>query len=110
VENEELFAIMGDFDSTYNAYAEFQKTMECYWCLRYIQQESITLTPATVLRDDLVRLDRLPLTARIPGMPPLPAGTVVEVELSNVDLVELHFSCRFKRTLETDESTTPETV
>jgi len=34
-----LYATMRDFDTLYGIYNEFQKNMERYWCLRWLQQE-----------------------------------------------------------------------
>jgi exoribonuclease-2 len=34
-----LYATMRDFDTMYGIYNEFQKSMERYWCLRWLQQE-----------------------------------------------------------------------
>ncbi|MDO8465739.1 MAG: RNB domain-containing ribonuclease [Gallionella sp.] len=34
-----LYTTMRDFDSMYTIYNDFQKTMERYWCLRWLQQE-----------------------------------------------------------------------
>src|SRR5574343_1810686 len=51
----ELFAAMRDFELTYAAYAEFQRQMERYWCLRWLQQQGLNEVDATVRREQLVR-------------------------------------------------------
>ena len=90
---------MRDFELAYEAYNLFQRTMERYWCLRWLQQESVSLIPATVVRENLVKMDKLPLFARVPSLPELPAGSRVEVEISSVDFLELNFACHYKRKL-----------
>ena len=54
-----------DFELTYAAYADFQRTMERYWCLRWLAQEARTTIDATVRHNELVKLDALPLLQRI---------------------------------------------
>ena len=92
-----LPAIMREFESAYDAYAEFQRAMERYWCLRWLLQENVETVEATVLRENLCRFDELPLVARVPSVPPLAPGTRVLLRISNVDLLELTLHCEFSR-------------
>lgn len=97
--NAELMAAVADFDATYSAYGEFQQQMEFYWCLRYIQQESITKLTAHVIRENLVRFDRLPMVQRINDMPSQPAGMQVILSVAEVDLFEPALHMRFIETV-----------
>lgn len=65
----ELFAALRDFDAAYTAYADFQRQMEAYWSLVYLQQQSISELTATILKEDLVRIEGLPLVTRATGIP-----------------------------------------
>ena len=65
----DLFAALRDFDSAYCAYADFQRDMEYYWSLVYLQQQGIRELNATLLKDDLVRINGLPMVARVTGIP-----------------------------------------
>ncbi|HUO43707.1 MAG TPA: RNB domain-containing ribonuclease, partial [Burkholderiales bacterium] len=76
------------FEFTYDAYAGFQYQMERYWCLRWIEQEGVTTMDGAVIRDNLVRLDALPLVVRVSGLRGA-AGERVRVALSKLDLWEL---------------------
>lgn len=98
--DERLLVILRDFELAYDAYAEFQRGMERYWCLRWLIQEGVSLTGADVLREELVRIDRIPLVARVPSMPASAPGSRVELAVSNIDLLELTLHCEFKRPLE----------
>lgn len=91
----DLFAIIGAFDAQYAAWGEFQNTMERYWCLRWLAQQNIQRTTASVLRDDLVRLNNAPLVTRVGGMPALARGTQVEIDLLGCDELTLELECRF---------------
>ncbi|WP_308476084.1 ribonuclease catalytic domain-containing protein [Neisseria gonorrhoeae] len=64
-----LFAALRDFDTAYAAYADFQRQMEAYWSLVYLQQQGISELTATILKEDLVRIEGLPLTTRANGIP-----------------------------------------
>ena len=65
----ELFAALRDFDAAYTAYADFQRQMEAYWSLVYLQQQGISELTATILKEDLVRIEGLPLVTRATGIP-----------------------------------------
>ncbi|OZI27453.1 ribonuclease catalytic domain-containing protein [Bordetella genomosp. 7] len=91
----DLFAIIGAFDSQYAAWGEFQNNMERYWCLRWLQQQSVSRTVAHVLRDDLVRFANAPLVTRVGGMPELERGVAVEIDILGVDELALEVECRF---------------
>ena len=65
----ELFAALRDFDTAYAAYADFQRQMEAYWSLVYLQQQGTSELTATILKDDLVRIEGLPLVTRATGIP-----------------------------------------
>ena len=91
----ELFAALTDFEATYSQYAEFQQRMEDYWCLRWLLQENATEVAATVLRDNLVRFERVPLVARVADLPSLAPETSVRLAISRIDLLASTFECRY---------------
>ena len=99
--DERLLVILRDFELAYESYAEFQRNMERYWCLRWLIQEGAPTVDAEVLREELVRIDRIPLVVRVPSLPPLAPGKRVELAISDIDLIELTLHCEFKR--QTDE-------
>ena len=91
----ELLAAMRDFELTYAAYAEFQRGMERYWCLRWLLQQGEQAVLAQVLRESLVRLDAIPLVARVPSLPELPRGTHVLLGIEGIDLLEAELRLRY---------------
>lgn len=106
--SEALLAAMRDFELTYDAYAEFQRSMERYWCLRWLLQENASTVTATVLRENLVRFDELPLVVRVPSLPALETGARAELAVSDIDLFELTLHCEFQKRL--DSETAPGTT
>jgi exoribonuclease-2 len=90
---------MRDFESAHEAYGEFQRQMERYWCLRWLVQENVQVATATVIRESLARFDDLPLVVRVPSLPVLAPGTRVELAVSVPDLLELALHCEFRRQL-----------
>jgi len=90
-----LFTILRDFDAAYTTYNEFQRHMERYWCLRWLLQEKVKQAEATVLRENLVKLDDIPLVGRIHSLPELPPNTRVTLEIGDIDLLDLNFDARY---------------
>ncbi|HKE39269.1 MAG TPA: RNB domain-containing ribonuclease [Casimicrobiaceae bacterium] len=92
----ELFAAMADFEVTYAQYADFQDRMERYWCLRWLKQENVIQSAATVIRENTVRLDPIPLYLRVADLPAGPADARVRVSLQRIDLLaatlEAHYA------------------
>ncbi len=97
--DEALLAAMRDFEAAHEAYGEFQRQMERYWCLRWLLQEERRTVAATVVRESLARFDELPLVARVPSLPALEPGSRVELAVADVDLLELTLRCEFRRQL-----------
>ncbi len=90
-----LFAAVRDFELAYDAYAEFQRGMERYWCLRWLRQENVKEIDATVWRENLIRLDNLPYVAKVVGAPTLNPGDRLRVAVENIDLLDIDLTCRF---------------
>ncbi|MEK0429756.1 MAG: hypothetical protein RL001_2283 [Pseudomonadota bacterium] len=89
----DLFAIVSAFDSAYAAYAEFQSTMERYWCLRWLEQHSARHVDAVLLKDDVLRLVDIPLIIAVPGTRH-PRGTQLKIELISWDEIDLSVQAR----------------
>jgi exoribonuclease-2 len=90
--DDALFAAVRDFELAYDAYAEFQRHMERYWCLRYLLQEGLREVDATLIRDDLVRVAGLPLVMRARGLPLCEPGAALRLAVDDIDLLDV--TCR----------------
>jgi exoribonuclease-2 len=97
--SDALLASLRAFEVTYARYDEHQRAMEGYWSLRWLLQEQIRLIPAVVLRENLVRMEGVPLVTRVPSLPALNPGSRVRLEIQGVDLLERTVSCLYKETL-----------
>lgn len=97
--DEALQSALRDFETAYEAYNEFQRNMERYWTLRYLLQEDMREATATVLRENLVRFETLPLVTRVAALPDLAPGTRIRVGIRSVDLLTLEVTCPFLEVL-----------
>lgn len=84
-----LFSIISAFDAAYTAYNGFQNGMERYWTLKHLEQNGITELTATLIKDNLVRADTLPLVLPVMGADGLPRGAHVRVKLGEIDDITL---------------------
>ncbi|MCC7543987.1 MAG: RNB domain-containing ribonuclease [Aquabacterium sp.] len=99
----ELFSIISNFDGAYSAYNGFQSSMERYWTLRYLSQQSITELDCAVMVNGLVRADTLPLVFKAIGCDSLPRHAKVRVRITGVDELTLDVHASLLTRL--DEST-----
>jgi exoribonuclease-2 len=96
----DLFAVVQGFDETYTAYADHQRRMEYFWCLRWLQQENRREFAASVVKDDLVRFEEVPLLMHVLGLGVHARGTRVLLELMSVDELTIEASVRMLRVLD----------
>lgn len=87
-----LMAVISGFDAAYTAYNGFQNGMERFWTLRHLQQTRTTELTATLIKDNLVRADTLPLVLPVLGAEGLPRGAHVRVRLGAIDEIALDVS------------------
>ena len=100
----DLMAALRDFELTYADYAEFQRRMERYWCLRWLRQHQRGEVDATVVRENIVRLGEIPLMFRVPSMPLQLPGSQVRLVVEHTDLLDVEVDARFQRVLAEPET------
>lgn len=94
--DNDLFVAVGAFESAYNAYGDFQTQMESYWSLVYLQQENIREINGVVLKEDLVRLEGLPLVARATGIPmEIAPKATVKLAISEINPEQQFIALRY---------------
>jgi exoribonuclease-2 len=99
--SEQLFSVVREFELAYDAYNEFQRRLERYWMLRWLIQENVQEVTATVIREDLVRFDTLPMVTRAPSVMGVAPGSKVRLALANIDLLDISFHAEYLGSLET---------
>ena len=93
-------AALRDFELTYASYADFQRDMERYWCLRWLAQENVTVATAQVLKENIVRFDAIPLVLKANGLPTLERGTRVRLSIGEIDLLAAEAKVAFVELIE----------
>ena len=101
-----LFSVISSFDAAYSAYNDFQRDIERFWTLRWLQQNHITELDAAVLKDGLVRADTLPLVFKALGCDALPRNARVRVRITGMDLLTLDLHASLATRLD-DPATAP---
>lgn len=87
-----LLAVVSAFDAAYTAYNGFQNGMERYWTLQHLRQQGIGELTATLIKDNLVRADTLPLVLPVMGTDGMARGAHLRVRLGNIDDITLELS------------------
>lgn len=96
-----LFAVLRNFEAAYTAYAQFEQQMDRFWTLRYIEQENISELTAVYVKDDRLRLEGLPMSLHMAGLPSdLVAGARVLLQVVSLDLLQTQLHCRLLRVLD----------
>jgi exoribonuclease II len=93
--SESLHAALQAFETAYARYDEHQRMLETYWALRWLLQENVKEIGGTVLRENLVRLEGLPLTTRVSSLPALNPDSAVCVAIDGIDLIECKALCHW---------------
>jgi exoribonuclease-2 len=94
-----LLTALRAFEITYARYDEHQRAMETYWSLRWLLQESRDAVDGTVIRENLVRLEGVPMVIRVGSLPELASGTRVRLAIRQIDLVERSLDVQFREVL-----------
>ena len=97
--SEGLLSALRAFEITYARYDEHQRAMETYWSLRWLLQEGREAIDGAVIRENLVRLEGLPMVIRASSLPDLSSGTRVRLALKQIDLVERSLDTQFREVL-----------
>jgi len=95
----DLFSIVSGFEALYGAYADFQQRMERYWSLRWLRQEGVTRIGASVIKGDVLRVDGMPFITRLPGLPELPRGQRLELDVLGTNEIDLVMEARVHQVL-----------
>lgn len=105
--SEALFSVVREFELAYDAYNDFQRRLERYWMLRWLIQENVDEVVASVIREDLVRFDALPMVTRAPSVAGLAPGTRVRLAISNIDLLDISFHAEYLETMPDSTAAVP---
>jgi exoribonuclease-2 len=101
--SEALLTALRAFEVTATRYDEHQRAMETYWSLRWIEQQGLRTLQGVVLRDNLARIEGLPLVARVSGAPSLEPGATVRLDVGAIDLIERSLSGVYRATDEASQ-------
>ena len=100
----DLFSIVSGFEALYGAYADFQQRMERYWALRWLRQERAERICAAVIKGDVLRVDGMPFITRLPGLPELPRGQRLELDVLGTNEIDLTLEARVHQVLSAQTS------
>ena len=67
--------------------------------LRWLIQENVNEVTASVIREDLVRFDTLPMVTRAPSVMGVAPGSRVRLAISDIDLLDIAFHAEYLETV-----------
>ncbi|MHB0992189.1 MAG: ribonuclease catalytic domain-containing protein [Burkholderiales bacterium] len=102
--SDALYTVLRDFELAYEAYNDFQRKMERYWCLRWLMQERLGSVAGGVIKENLVRLQGMPMVVHVPSLPELAVGTEVLLAIQEIDLLGVELNCTFQARIEPADS------
>jgi len=82
--------------------------MDRYWSLRWLRQEGITRVSASVIKGDVLRVDGMPFITRLPGLPELPRGQRLELDVLGTHEIDLVLEARVHQVLAAQAPVDPE--
>ena len=92
----DLLVVMTSFDTLIQQWRNFQDTVERFWSLRWLQQQGIQELEATVIRDNLVRINLASLTLLVDGLiEDYERGTIVKISIGDINLLKLNADASF---------------
>lgn len=100
--SDALLSALRAFEITHARYDEHQRAMETYWSLRWLLQEKCERLVGVVLRENLVRIEGMPLVLRVASLPELAPGTRARLGIDRIDLLERSLGLTYRETLGSD--------
>jgi len=85
----DLFAIISSFEAAYSAYNAYQSSMERFWTLQYIQQQGVSELAGSIIKDQLLRAESLPLVLPVMGAQDAARGAQFKVRLGDINFITL---------------------
>lgn len=89
----EMYSVMNQFETMYGIYNEFQRNMERYWCLRWLQQEQALLDTRTQIPEPQTtsasKEDAENLPASLPALPSELCVTAIVVRENLVKMTNI---------------------
>ena len=95
----QLVGLIPVVEQTYSDYHKFERRLDAFWSLRYVQQENLSELEAVVLRENTVRLLHLPLVTKVANLPALAKGTSVCLAVGKIDLLTIDMQLTFLRVI-----------
>ena len=105
----DLFAIISSFEAAYSAYNAYQSSMERFWTLQYLQQQGVTELAGSIIKDQLLRAEALPLVLPVMGAQDAARGAQFKVRLGDINFITLDIQGTVLEHLDATSTSNPNT-